>query len=37
MMKTIVKNPPESDFKEAYESCQLLDLDEEDVQGIGIL
>ena len=37
MMKTTVKDPSESDFKEAYESCQLLDLDEEDVKGIDIL
>ena len=29
-----LKNPSESDVNEAYESCQLLDQDEEDPEDI---
>ena len=39
MKKTLSKfeSPSESDIEEAYESCQLLDQDEEDDKGINIL
>ena len=31
------KNPSESDVEQAYESCRLLDQDEEDDEDIDIL